>query len=110
MLRLSRGVSKSFEEKSLAAMSRNASIAADGGVFSPRIAFGGGRDVALDSLCEGVGVPFRDADLSGDDEKKKLFESRSTAVAGVPARLYGLSAPPTTDLSGDRSGDLLLSR
>lgn len=51
----------------------NANIVADGGVFSPRIAFGGGRVVGrrfgvslAKSLALGVGVPDRVGLLSGD--------------------------------------------
>lgn len=50
-----------------------ASIVADGGVFSPKIAFGGGLDVGRKlgvslpkSLPPGVGVPDRVGLLSGD--------------------------------------------
>lgn len=54
-------------------VSRKASKVADGGVFSPKIAFGGGLDVGrrlgvslLKSLPPGVGVPDRVGLLSGD--------------------------------------------
>lgn len=71
----------------------NANIVADGGVFSPKIAFGGGLVVGLrfgvslaKSLALEVGVPDRVGLLSGD--------LLSYSKAGV--RIF---------LSGDRSGD-----
>ena len=55
------------------AMFCNASIVADGGVFSPRIAFGGGLVVGrrlgislAKSFALGVGVPDRVGLFSGD--------------------------------------------
>ena len=71
-----------------------ASIVEDGGVFSPRIALSGGRDVGRrlgvslpKSFPIGVDVPDRVGLLSGD-----LFSQSNPDVRGV--------------LSGDLSGDL----
>ena len=70
-----------------------ASIVADVGVFSPRMAFGGGLVDGLrhgvsrsNSLALGVGVPERTGLRSGD-----LFSLSNVGVRGI--------------LSGDRSGD-----
>ena len=81
---------------------------ADGGVFSPRMAFGGGLEDArrsmpslpsLPSRDVGVGVPILDG-----DEKISPSISRFGVGVMVPAR--GLSG----DLSGDLFGDRLPSR
>lgn len=81
----------------------SASIVADGGVFSPRMDRVGclvvGRRVGVSfagSRSVGVGVE----DLSGVGEKSSL----------LLMRLYGMKDPREVGLSGDRSGDRLLSR
>ena len=73
----------------------NASIVADGGVFSPRMAFGGGRRRLGVSLPFGVGlgvaVPDRVGLLSGD----------MLSISKLCAR-----DNRSGNLSGDRVGDL----
>lgn len=71
----------------------NASIVADGGVFSPKMAFGGGRRRLGVSRPFGVGVavPDRVGLLSGD-----RFSRSKLCVRGNRSG----------DLSGDLAGDL----
>lgn len=73
----------------------NASIVADGGVFSPRMALGGGRRRLGVSLAFGVGVgvavPDRVGLLSGDMFSISKLRARDTRSG---------------NLSGDRVGDL----
>ena len=73
----------------------NASIVADGGVFSPKMAFGGGRRRLGVSLPFGVGVgvvvPERVGLLSGDWFSRSKLCVRSNRSG---------------DLSGDLTGDL----
>jgi hypothetical protein len=83
----------------------SASIVADGGVFSPSIALGGGLDVGRKpgvelrrSREDGVGVAARDAVLSGE-EKMSLSVSRPVMGVTVPDR------PRSGERSGARSGD-----
>ena len=70
-----------------------ASIVADGGVFSPRMAFGGGRRRLGVSLPFGVGVavPDRVGLLSGDRFSRSKLCTRGSRSG---------------DLSGDLAGDL----
>jgi hypothetical protein len=76
-------------------------MVAEGGVFSPRMAFGGGREDARRSRPSrfsrelGVGVPAREGE-------EKMSPSISFFGVGVMV--------PARGLSGDRSGDLLPSR
>lgn len=80
-----------------------ASIVADGGVFSPRIAFGPERVVGRSdgvslkkSLVDGVGVPTRVGEFSGE-----LIRSFSRLKAG------GVPGIRPAGRSGERSGDLV---
>lgn len=70
-----------------------ASIVAEGGVFSPRMAFGGGRRRLGVSLPFGVGVavPDRVGLLSGDRFSRSKLCTRGSRSG---------------DLSGDLAGDL----
>ena len=76
----------------------NASIVADGGVFSPRIAFGGGRRRLGVSLPRGVGVavPERVGLLSGDVFSKSKLCVRSNRSGDLSGDLVGvLSRDPS---------------
>ena len=88
LVKLDREVSESFG----AGIFCKASIVAEGGVFSPRIAFGGGLEFLKLSCRLGVGVavPDRVPPFSGD--------RASRSDAGVRSSLSG-------DLSGDLAGE-----
>ena len=76
----------------------NASIVADGGVFSPRIAFGGGRRRLGVSLPSGVGVavPERVGLLSGDVFSESKLWVRSNRSGDLSGDLIGvLSRDPS---------------
>ena len=76
----------------------NASIVAEGGVFSPRIAFGGGRRRLGVSLPFGVGVavPERVGLLSGDVFSKSKLCVRSNRSGDFSGDLVGvLSRDPS---------------
>ena len=91
---LEREVSDSFG----VGMFCNASIVADGGVFSPRIAFGGGRRRLGVSLPFGVGVavPERVGLLSGDEFSKSKLCVRSNRSGDFSGDLDGvLSRDPS---------------
>ena len=77
----------------------NASIVADGGVFSPRIAFGGGRRRLGVSLPFGVGVavPERVGLLSGDMFSISKLCARDNRSGNLSGDLVGdLSRDPST--------------
>jgi hypothetical protein len=84
----------------------NANMVADGGVFSPKIAFGAGLDVGRKlgvelskSREDGVGVAARDVVLSGEENRLSLSNSRLVIGVIVPDR------PRSGERSVARSGD-----
>jgi hypothetical protein len=86
-------------------------MVADGGVFSPKMALGGGLDVGRKlgvelsrSREDGVGVAARDGFLSGEENMLSLSNSRLVMGVTVPDR------PRSGERSGERSGDREPSR